>query len=122
MSLVLRVASAGLLILAVATSGLANCLPDNMAKSGEMACCKEGQHDCGPSMQGEDCCSSSAASTEKFIAVKPAASVKPIVTLSFVPAAAPVASGARRLSSVSASVSLAVSSPPVFLLASSLRI
>jgi hypothetical protein len=85
-----------------------------------MACPNDGQHDCCPSIKAADCCTSSAASTENFVAIKPV-SVKPIVALSFVPAAAPMVSSTRRLSSISAPVTLA-SSPPIFLLASSLRI
>lgn len=120
MSRVLRIVLAGMLILAVTTFASANCLPDNIGKSAEMACPNDGQHDCCPSLKAADCCTSSAASTETFTAVTPV-SVKPIVALSFVPAAVPLASSSHRLSSLSAPISL-TPSPPIFLLASSLRI
>jgi hypothetical protein len=93
---------------------------DVSAASPEMACCLNGDHDCGPAMQPADCCSSPSDATQKFVATKPSAPTKPLLTACeffLVPAQSMSAEIAgQRFFSVT------ISPPPLFLLISSLRI
>ena len=96
-------------------------MPDDIsAASPEMACCMHGERDCGPAMQPADCCSSPTDAAQKFVATKPPAPTKPLLTACelFLAEAAPVPAemvGHRAFR-------VTVSSPPLFLLISSLRI
>ena len=121
MSRFLRVACSALLTLALASSAVAGCLPMDPQRTEEMACCKEGTHDCGPAMRAADCCQSSTPTAEKFIATKPAPTAKPIVALSYLAVVSLSGSPSSpwTVATVAPSPS---SSPPRFLLASSLRI
>ena len=121
MSRFLRIALAGVLTLAVSTSAFVSCLPGEAKQTDEMACCTKGQHDCGPAMQAADCCKSPVAAFDKFVSTKPGSPVKPIVALSYVPATELAAQGLRVLPG-HASQPLGATSPPLFLLTSSLRI
>jgi hypothetical protein len=79
-----------------------------------------GSHACGPAMQPMDCCSSHGVAAQKFVATKPPAPIKPLLTAyEFLSAPADAVwaeiSGQR-------SSSVTVSPPPLFHLVSSLRI
>lgn len=121
MSRLLRMAFAGFVALSVGASAVASCLPGDPGPNAEMACCLDG-HDCGPRMTAADCCPSPTASAEKFVTTKPAASVKPIVALSFVPVTGPVAVSVHSRSSANYVALLTSSSPPFVLPLTSLRI
>lgn len=116
-----RFLTAAVLVLSVSSSAYASCMPDDVnASMAEMACCMNGAHDCGPSMQPADCCRSHSDAAQKFVATKPPAPTKPLLTVSeffLAPADAVSAEIAGHRS-----FSVTVSSPPLFLLVSSLRI
>jgi hypothetical protein len=114
-----RAAFASALALSVACWAFAGCLPDNPRSAEDMACCQQGDHDCGPAMRAADCCGSSAPTDGKFLPIKPAPTVKPVIA--YIATVVPgdpligAIAGARLEPS-------AASSPPRFLLISSLRI
>lgn len=122
MSRLSRFVTAAVLVLSVSSSAYASCMPDDMnAASTEMACCMHGNHDCGPAMQPADCCSSHSVAAQKFVATKPPSSAKPLLTAcEFLPA--PAADTVPAEMAGHPSFRVTVSSPPLFLLVSSLRI
>ena len=120
MSRFVRVAGSALLALAVASSAVAGCLPGHPKPTEDMACCKMGDHDCGPAMRA-DCCKPTSSNAEKFIATKPAPTAKPIIALSYLATVtlAGLTSSPRTAATFAPPPS---ASPPLFLLISSLRI
>ena len=116
-----RVAFAAFIALSVGASAFASCLPGDPQATMEMACCQPGD-DCGAAMQAADCCSSASVLPDKFVATKPATSLKPLMGLSFLPAAEPAAMSVATPSAAYHVGRLTSSSPPLFLLISSLRI
>ena len=115
-----RLALALLLVLGIASSAVANCLPETSAGD-QMECCVKGEHNCEPSMRAADCCTSPSSTSQKLVLTKPVAPTKPIVAVVLVTASARVGSFEPRVGH-HPSVILTSSSPPRFLLASSLRI
>lgn len=121
MSRLSRFVTAAILVLSVSSSAYASCMPDEVtAASTDMACCMHGAHDCGPAMQPADCCSSHSVAAQKFVATKPPSSAKPLLmACEFLPAPADTV-----LAEMAGYPTFRVtaSSPPLFLLVSSLRI
>ena len=113
-----RVAVVAALMCAVSSSAWASCLPNDMT---DMACCKK-MRDCEQTMKGADCCQARATSSEKFVALKPASVVKPLAIVSFGSSVTDVAAPMRTSVEGYGRAPVAASSPPIFLLDSSLRI
>lgn len=92
-----------------------------MTENAAMACCQK-MRDCQQTMKAGDCCQAPAKSPERFVALKPVSVVKPLAIVSFaadqtdltIPARARVAAFGRSAETAS--------SPPIFLLDTSLRI
>jgi hypothetical protein len=115
-----RVALSSLLVLALASSAIASCLPGALRTTAEMACCQRGQHDCGQAMRAADCCKLNTSTAEKFVGTKPVVSAKPVLALSYLAFVVPIAP--TRASGRTLVLNSASSSPPLFLLATTLRI
>ena len=115
-----RVALATVLALTVGLSTLAACFMGDARPGAQMACCAEGDHDCGPAMQPAKCCESSPASSlAGFVVVKPAVTL--VVAISHVS----LSDLALRIWSPRAGYvdrPLTSASPPLFLLGSALRL
>jgi hypothetical protein len=92
-----------------------------MTDMAEMACCKT-MRDCEQTMKGADCCQARATSPEKFVALKPASVVKPLAIVSFGSSLADLSVPARISVSAYGRTPVPASSPPTFLLHTSLRI
>jgi hypothetical protein len=108
-------------VAALASSGLATCLMHRSHDSEAMACCMTDDRDCGPSTQTVTCCTNSSDTTAAVLATKPGPPVKLIALLlpEMISAGGAIDSVAIRPHSSALTSS---SSPPVFLLTSSLRI
>jgi hypothetical protein len=107
------------LALSVASWAFAGCLPDDPRSAEDMACCQQGDHDCGPAMRAADCCGSNSPADARFLPTKPAPTVKPVIA--YIATVVPGDQLTRTFAGARLEPSVA-SSPPHFLLVTSLRI
>ena len=120
MARLLRLTLCTALIASVSLSALVSCLSGSPRATTDMACCQT-DHDCGPAMQAADCCKASQSVTETFVGVKPPSVVKPMAVPSFL-AVTSLSSPGTGHASRFLITSPGSSSPPLHLIAASLRI
>jgi hypothetical protein len=76
-----RRAFASLLVVGMLTPIAVECAAGATGSDDEMACCQNGQHDCGPSGEIADCCTVTAPSSRPIIVAKADSSFATIRTL-----------------------------------------